>query len=289
MVGEHCTAKSSATSSSSRLQAETKLRKSSSVPNSGCTASWRLRRRQWRRGFRDRLQPRSPRCCGPCGWCGRWVNRVRYTTSKPIAAISGSRAMQSSKVPCWPVSGPGCAAPSRTCTGPCRGRSAIKGNNCDRVRSGRNWLSAIASFNSAVSSGARHRFAEILALPQDHRSRHVAPACALVSMPAPRSPRGSVRRRPSASARIRAAKLRIHRSRPRWRRHSARAGPGRTIRPAVIAVMVIGSRRHSWSCSRRQTSAAFTTSCPSRYISAQTSMRSPAMRFTGKRPPSISG
>ena len=38
--GEHCTAKSSATSMPYRLQAATKPRKSSSVPSSGCTASW---------------------------------------------------------------------------------------------------------------------------------------------------------------------------------------------------------------------------------------------------------
>src|SRR5882724_634225 len=35
-----------------------------------------------------------------------------------------------------------------------RGRSATNGNNGDRVRSGRSWLSAMASFNSAVSRGA---------------------------------------------------------------------------------------------------------------------------------------
>ena len=59
--------------------------------------------------------------------------------------------MQSWNVPCWPGTLPwlrgtiSYQAPDRA-----RGRSTTNGNSCDRVRSGRNWLSAMASFNSAV-------------------------------------------------------------------------------------------------------------------------------------------
>ena len=69
--------------------------------------------------------------------------------------------------------GPGCVAPSRTRRRVrARGRSATNGNSCDRVRSGRDWLSAMASFSSSVKQ--RRGVAglqKILALPQDHRGR----------------------------------------------------------------------------------------------------------------------
>ncbi len=72
VVGEHCRAKSRATSMPRSRARATKRVKSSSVPSRGCTASWppsgsrsptaRRRRRGRRRGC----------CSGPCGtWC-RW-------------------------------------------------------------------------------------------------------------------------------------------------------------------------------------------------------------------------
>ena len=95
--------------------------------------------------------------------------------------------MQSLKVPCWPGLSPWLRgtisyhAPLRA-----RGRSATNGNSCERVRSARNWLSAIASCSSSVSRGA----VSPVCRKSSHCRRITAeaaapPACALVSMPAP--------------------------------------------------------------------------------------------------------
>src|SRR5262249_6053385 len=92
-----------ATSKPCSAQARTKRRKSSSVPSSGCTASWPPSAEPMAYGL-----PGSPasqrsellrplRLTRPIGWMG-----VKYSTSKPIAAMSGKRLIQSSKVPCLP-------------------------------------------------------------------------------------------------------------------------------------------------------------------------------------------
>ena len=176
--------------------------------------------------------------------------------------------MQSLNVPCWPGVLPWLRgtisyhAPKRA-----RGRSAISGNSCDRVRSGRNWLSAIAVLEFVGQQRCGIAGLQIiLAMLQDHGSGGLAAGLRLGRAGRrPRWHRAPGRRRPSASAQIRGARWRTRRSRPRWHRHGGPADPARTSPPQrSLLCMVIGSRRHSRSRSRRQTSAAATTSWPSR-------------------------
>ena len=153
----------------------------------------------------------------PIGWIG-----VKYSTSKPIAAMSGSRAMQSRKVPCWPGTCSGCAAPSRT------------RRHCARAR-GRPSAAAARSGSGPAAPGSppsrRQLGSEqgrdvaalqiVLALPLDSRQRVGPPCCALVSMPAPSSASSvDVLAGLAASARRRAARWRIRRSRLRSHRRS---------------------------------------------------------------------
>ena len=186
---------------SSDLQAATKSRKSSSVPSSGCTASW----------------PPSAAADG-IGAAGIAVgrgHRVVAALAVGVADRMDRREIDHVKAHRRDIRQPrdaileGAVLAGRLAlaarhhlvpgAGRARGRSATSGNSGDRVRSGRNWLSAIASFNSSVSSGA----ASPVCRKSSHCRRITAaaacpPACALVSMPAPSIASRVGRRRPSA-------------------------------------------------------------------------------------------
>ncbi len=80
---------------------------------------------------------------------------------------------------------------------------------------------------------------------------------------------------------------------------AVQASMANTWRPSSVGVKTPRQRSFSWnsmgtvcqagSPSRRQRSAAVITSCPSRNMSAVTSIGSPAIRLTAKRPPSTLG
>src|SRR5450759_3159291 len=98
--GEHCSARSSATSIPSSRARATKASKSANVPSSGCIASWPPATDPVPYGepgsvgrqVSELLRPL--RLVVPMGWLGG-----RYTTSKPISAIAGSRSAAVCRVP----------------------------------------------------------------------------------------------------------------------------------------------------------------------------------------------